>query len=133
MDTLIYTGWMVLFFGSLIGAAVIASLDDHKREVFYGVLVLAILSICAIVYGNIHLAEYTLTHGERITEYAQVRSVNPKSIILDNMPFSYEDNAVSKAYPIDLSQFHVGEIVKYDYLKLNSTSYLIEIEKYTGQ
>jgi hypothetical protein len=133
MELLIILGWIFLLLSVCSVLSIVLISDKFELKPVLVCALLAIISIGMIAYGDYKYPEFALTHGERLTEFAQIRSVNPKTIILDNATFYQSDNAVSKAYPINFDNFKVGEIVKYDYLQVSSRTYLIQIEKYTGQ
>jgi hypothetical protein len=127
---------MILFFVGVIGVALIVvgliEWVDWKL-IIIGILIALIcwFSISAITDN----APYRdIFSNNIIVEYARVNLVTERTITLDNDTYAVVhtkalDDTFNKLYPINLNQFEVGDIVKYQYIKTDFNEYVIKIDK----
>lgn len=67
-----------------------------------------------------------------VVEFAQVKNSTVKSITMDKAEFKY-NTIVQAKYPINFSQFKIGDIVRYEYAKTELNEYILKIEKVKGE
>jgi len=127
---------MTLFIGGLVGIvmAIIGLIEwvDWKL-ILIGLL---ITTVCwFIADGIIDNAPYRdINNSNIIVEYARINQITEKTITLDNRTFARINSKAleetfNKIYPINLGEFEIGEIVKYQYISTDFNDYLIKIEK----
>jgi hypothetical protein len=98
------------------------------------VVALLLLLITAVLVGIVYWIivtdpERSLNSSNYNVEYAQVKSVTEKTIKLDRSNYKMPCQAITDKYPLNFSQFNVGDIVKYEFVSGDVSDYLVKIEK----
>jgi hypothetical protein len=127
---------MVLVIGFIIGIALFVT--GLICWIDWSLILIGIIIMLVCGFGASEIVENApyrdINSNNIVVEYARVNEVTDKTIVLDNTKYVTENNKAfnetfNLKYPIRLSDFSIGDIVKYQLISTDFDDYLIRIEK----
>lgn len=125
--------FVFLAFAGIIGLiiGIIMLCDDYERTKGFFIMAGVVLAIIGCV--NIIATEEKRAYNSLniLTTYDKVLEKTEHTLILNDKQGSisdYQGKLISKKYPLDFSKIKEGDIIKYQYINSNFSTYIIKVE-----
>jgi hypothetical protein len=92
-----------------------------------------IICVGSFLYVGITDAQWAIDNSPAITHYSQIKDITSKTISLGDTTYSVQANVIRNKYPIDLSLYKIGDLVKFETIAGAYSDYLITVQKLNCQ